>query len=660
MPAPSPTRVGRRAHRPGRIVVLVALAAVAALGLLAAPGAGAQTSGNGQGNAPGNVPGNGPASARGQASDNGDHQGPGFDPHQGDFGESDVNVCSYAVEDGTAHCNARVRTDPAARSLAATADKSQSVTAPGSGAYGPADLQTAYGLPTSAGAGRTIGIVDAYDNPNAEADLAAYRAAYGLPECSTANGCFHKVDQNGGTAYPASNAGWATEISLDLQMVSAVCPQCQILLVEARSNSFADLGAAVNRAVALGAVAVSNSYGGREFNGETTYGAAYYDHPGVAVTVSSGDAGYGVEYPAASQYVTAVGGTSLQRGAGGGFTESAWRGAGSGCSAYEPKPAWQTDPGCSRRTVADVSAVADPATGVWVYDTFGGSGWAVYGGTSVAAPIIGAVYGMAGAAAATDDPAQYAYADTVALHDVVSGSNGSCGGSYLCTALAGYDGPTGLGTPNGVAAFGPGAPVTPSADFTISASPSSVSVANGTTGNSLLTLTPVNGFSGTVTLSTSVSPTTGLTASAPPVVVNGVTTQALSLQATAAGTYAVTVTATSGTIVHSTTVTVTVPAPDFTLVASPATSSVRRGSSTTYTVTVTPTNGFSGAVSLSVSGLQNRDTVKYGANPIASGVTSATITVQTSTRDARQTRTLTIKGTSGGLRHTTQVTLSYT
>ena len=641
-----------RVTRIRRVAAVAALATLTALPAIFASGAGAQS-------APGG----------GVRADDSQHQGPGYDEHHGAFGESDVNVCSNAVTPGTAHCNARVRTDAVAAAQAANANANVNATgvnpavaAPGSGAYGPADLQAAYATPSAgAGAGRTIAIVDAYDNPNAEADLAAYRSAYGLSECSTANGCFHKVDQNGGTAYPAANKGWSTEISLDLQMVSAVCPNCNILLVEASSNSFANLGIAVNRAVALGAVAVSNSYGGSEWSTESSTGAAYFNHPGVAITVSSGDAGYGVEYPAASQYVTAVGGTSLHRATGGGFTESAWSGAGSGCSAYEPKPAWQTDTGCARRSVADVSAVADPATGVWVYDTYGGTGWAVYGGTSAAAPIIGAAYGMAGAATPADYPSKYPYAKVSSLHDVTSGSNGACGGSYLCTALAGYDGPTGLGTPNGVDAFGPGPVVAPAPDFSISASPASTAVAVGASGSSTLTLTPVGVFADPVTLSTSVAPASGLTAtvSPSPVTVNGATNTSLGLQASAAGTYAVTVTATSGALTHTTTVAVTVAKPDFTLAASPTSRTVTRGGSTTYAVTITRTNGFTGPVTLAVTGQQTRDTVTYTANPIATGATTATITVKTSSQDSRSTRTLTITGTGAALVHTAKVNLSY-
>ncbi|GAA4102930.1 hypothetical protein GCM10022284_47740 [Streptomyces hundungensis] len=326
--------------------------------------------------------------------------------------------------------------------------------------YGPTDLQSAYALPSSAGAGATVAIVDAQDDPNAESDLATYRSQYGLPACTTANGCFKKVDQNGGTNYPTADSGWAGEISLDVDMVSAVCPQCHILLVEATSANMGDLGAAVNRAVTMGAKYVSNSYGGSEDSTDPSSDASYFNHPGVAITVSSGDSGYGVEYPAASQYVTSVGGTSLSRASNTrGWSESVWgtssggEGAGSGCSAYDPKPSWQKDTGCAKRTVADVSAVADPNTGLAVYDSYQATGWNVYGGTSASSPIIASVYALAGAPAANTVPASYPYAHTSSLNDVTSGANGSCSPAYLCQAAAGYDGPTGLGTPNGTAAF---------------------------------------------------------------------------------------------------------------------------------------------------------------------------------------------------------------
>lgn len=360
------------------------------------------------------------------------------------------DVCSHGAP-SVARCHARIVTKADAATPEAT-------TAPSAGAYIPTDLRSAYAVPAApAGAGQTIAIVDAYDNPYAETDLAAYRSRFGIPPCTTANGCFRKVNQDGQPGpYPAGNVGWGQEIALDLDMASAVCPSCNLLLVEATSNNFSDLGVAVDRAALMGANTISNSYGAREFAGETSY-ESHYRHPGVAITVSSGDNGYGAEFPSASQYVTSVGGTRLYRSSTArGWAETAWSGAGSGCSQYIPKPAWQHDAKCANRTIADVAAVADPNSGVAIYDSYGSAGganWYVFGGTSVAAPIIASIYALGGSAQKLtygDQP----YAHTDALNDVTQGVNGSCGGTYLCIAGTGYDGPTGLGTPRGTGAFG--------------------------------------------------------------------------------------------------------------------------------------------------------------------------------------------------------------
>ncbi|MFJ9929803.1 S8 family serine peptidase [Streptomyces misionensis] len=361
-------------------------------------------------------------------------------------------LCSQPSKPGYMACQSVVRTDITPHRTLGRDDTPQG--------FGPTDLQAAYNLPKDAGSGATVAIVDANDDPNAEQDLAAYRSQYGLPECGTGNGCFKKIDQDGGTDYPAADAGWAGEISLDVDMVSAACPQCHILLVEAKSASMDDLGTAVNQAVAQGAKYVSNSYGGSEQSDDATADEQYFKHPGVAITVSSGDSGYGVEYPAASPYVTAVGGTSLTKdGSARGYSETVWgtsaggEGAGSGCSQYSAKPSWQQDTDCAERSVADVAADADPATGLAVYDTYQASGWNVYGGTSASAPFVAGVYALAGTPGSGDTPASYPYAHPDQLNDVTSGSNGSCDGSYLCQAGQGYDGPTGLGTPNGTGAF---------------------------------------------------------------------------------------------------------------------------------------------------------------------------------------------------------------
>ena len=367
-------------------------------------------------------------------------------------GITTARSCALSTRPGVLACSA-LKVTGGVNTLAKSTGSVDPAAAPSG--YGPADLHSAYALPTAGGAGATVAIVDANDDPNAESDLATYRSTYGLPACTTANGCFKKVGQNGGGP-PSADAGWAEEISLDLDMVSAICPQCHILLVEASSASMANLGTSVNTAVSLGAKYVSNSYGGSESSADTSYDSAYFNHPGVAITVSAGDSGYGVEYPAASRYVTAVGGTSLKRAAGTprGWTETAWGGSGSGCSAYDAKPTWQKDTGCKKRSVADVSAVADPATGAAVYDTYGGDpGWEVFGGTSVASPIIAGVYALAGIPSAGSYPVSFPYAHYPnGLNDITGGSNGSCG-TYLCGAGPGYDGPTGLGSPNGVIAF---------------------------------------------------------------------------------------------------------------------------------------------------------------------------------------------------------------
>jgi subtilase family serine protease len=355
-------------------------------------------------------------------------------------GVTTINVCAHNTRAGFAHCLSKV----------VTAINGKAVPNATPSGYGPSDLRSAYNLTTDSTA--TVAIVDAYNDPNAESDLGVYRSQYGLPACTTANGCFKKVNQTGGTSYPRNNGGWAQEESLDLDMVSAICPGCHILFVEASSNSNANLAAAVNYAASVpGVVAISNSYGGSD-----TAETSSYNHPGIAITASTGDSGYGVESPASYTHVIAVGGTHLVRASNTrGWTETAWSGAGSGCSTKNAKPSWQTSvTQCSGKANADVSAVADPNTGVAVYDSYayqGLSGWLVFGGTSVASPIIASVYALSGNTAGY--PAQYTWGNTGGLNDVTSGSNGSCSPSIWCTSGTGWDGPTGLGTPNGTSSF---------------------------------------------------------------------------------------------------------------------------------------------------------------------------------------------------------------
>jgi len=328
--------------------------------------------------------------------------------------------CDLTFEVDRANCTIAINTTiPPIKSITTPADD-----LPG---YHPGDLQNRYALP-SRSSGGTVAIVDAYDDPTAEADLAIYRQTFGLSACTTQNGCFRKINQLGQTGpYPAANAGWDEEISMDLDMVSAVCPNCKILLVEANSATFDDLGAAVDRAASLHPLAISNSYYGPEWSGETHYDA-HYRHAGIAITVSSGDQ-VSSFYPAASPYVTAIGGTTLSGGSGA-WTESAWQYGGQGCSWYESKPVWQSNTGCTKRSTVDVSAVADPQTGVTMYDSAAG-GFLVAGGTSVGAPIVAAAYALSGN---PQGPA-YSYSHRSFFHDV---------------SPAGYDLATGLGSPNGV------------------------------------------------------------------------------------------------------------------------------------------------------------------------------------------------------------------
>ncbi len=333
-----------------------------------------------------------------------------------------------------------------------------------SGPLRPADIARVYNLPGAGNGVATVAIVDAYDDPNAESDMTHYRSYFGLPACSSASGCFKKLNQNGAPAnYPQTNTGWAGEIALDLDVVSATCPNCRIVLVEANSNSSGDLASAEDSAAALNPAAISNSYGGPEYQAASSH----YTHPNSFITASTGDDSYygGPQQPASYNTVVAVGGTSLYQDASNarGWDEFAWSNGGSGCSKYVARPSWQ-DPnvtGCSNRMESDVAAFADPFNpGVWVWNTYTGNakdagGWYIDGGTSAAAPLVASIYALsnnAGALAANAARSLYAAAPS-AFFDVTQGNNGYCTPGISCEAGAGYDGPTGRGTPNGIAAF---------------------------------------------------------------------------------------------------------------------------------------------------------------------------------------------------------------
>ena len=331
--------------------------------------------------------------------------------------------------------------------------------------WGATSIEQAYQLPVRRSPDATVAVADAYSTPHLAADLAAYRSRYHLPPCTTASGCLRIVNQHGQAApLPAADpAGWGVEETLDVSMVSAACPRCKILVVEASSPGFGDLAAAENTAARLGAAAISNSYGARETGFTQAYAAAY-DHPGHVIVASSGDNGFGpAQFPANLTAVTAVGGTQLSRASNArGWAEKTWNAdggaSGSGCSAYVTKPPWQHDPHCPGRTITDVAAVA---WNIPIYDSSlpasRGGPWLTVGGTSAAAPLIAGVYALAGNAA-TIHPG-YAYAHRRALFDITTGtsdlfaSGAACGRDYLCVAKKGYDAPTGLGTPDGTGAF---------------------------------------------------------------------------------------------------------------------------------------------------------------------------------------------------------------
>jgi subtilase family serine protease len=423
---------------------------------------------------------------------------------------------------------------------------------PLSSALTPAQIRSAYNLPSTGGLGTTIAIVNAYDDPRVFNDLITFSTKYGL---LPVNFVEHKM-----ASTISTNQGWALETSLDVQWAHAIAPNATILLVEARSNSLNDLLAAVNYAKSQqNVVAVSMSWGGSEFYSETFYDS-YFSSSSITFFASSGDSGAGVLWPASSSNVVAVGGTSL-RFLSGSIAETAWSGSGGGVSKYEPTPAYQTKFGLSnrKRSVPDVSYNADPNTGVSVYDSFGyggQSGWFQVGGTSAGAPQWAAIQAL-GLTASNNNfyqDAKIAYASY--FRDITSGSNGYVAGT-------GYDYVTGLGSPlttDFASIASPPPPPTPSGnqDYTITASPSSLSIMPGYSGKTTLTVTPVNGFTGTVTLSASAP--AGFTVTLTPTEVSGGSgTSTLTIRAgsqTGIGIYSIQVEGTGDTLIHTANITV--------------------------------------------------------------------------------------------------------
>ncbi len=413
----------------------------------------------------------------------------------------------------------------------------------GAGAYStgpeggltPADLASAYDLsPAASGTGQTVAVVDGYDDPDIEENLQTFDAHYGLSECTHANGCFSKVNDKGSSSpLPPGEPGWGVEISLDVETVHSVCPNCKIILLEATPSDSA-LAKAVDEAVKLGATEISNSYGGPELGASSSEEKAY-NHPGVVITASAGDEGwdgwdvYGecVEdpalecgrfsgepnVPASLPTVVAVGGTSLVLDPSGAReAESVWNdsgrpsnpknpftfegfkqysGTGGGCSTRFLAEAWQTEAagwsssGCgTKRLDNDVSADADPYTGFEIYDTYDEPGWETLGGTSLSSPLMASIYALAGGAQGVSYPAQtlYEHLGQSSLFDVSEGGSGYCDDeadapcgepavnekygaldcleTTACDAGVGFDGPSGVGTPNGLGAFAPAHPGT--------------------------------------------------------------------------------------------------------------------------------------------------------------------------------------------------------
>ncbi len=658
----------------------------------------------------------------------------------------DDHVCGPASA-GSAACSslARVLYQNGAEYRARSPRDLQTIARPAASvSYSAVGIRTAYGISGTGDPSRVIAIVDANDDINAYANLSTYRSSMGLPaigncSLSTLTGlgsastapCFAKVDQTGGTSYPAADAGWATEEDLDLQAASAVCPMCSILLVEANSASFADLGTAVTFASTTAHVlAVSNSYSSSGDVPGSSYPA--WDNAakrGIAVMASTGDGGYGVGFPASATYVLGVGGTNVQVDANGvRSSETAWSGAGSGCSTYNAAPSWQVIAGSpcgTRKAIADLSADADPYSGLQIYTTYSGTtGWWIFGGTSLSSPLMGALYAMQGGYSATTLAGAHAWAGTTPYYDVTSGSNGSCSPTVLCTAGTGWDGPTGRGSiqmaaaapvltsiavspPSASVAVGGaqqftatardqyGAAMSPQPAFAWSVSGGGSIGASGlftaaTPGGPYTVTASSGGVSGTASVSVTAAPVLTSIAVSPPsasLAVGGaqqftatardqygaamspqpafawsvsgggsIGASGLFTAATPGGPY--TVTASSGGVSGTASVSVVAPAGDFTLVASPTSGTVRRGSSASYTISIGRLNGFASGVTFTVTGAPSRATVTWSANP-ATG-SSVTMSVRTISSTWLKTYSLTIRGVSGTISHSVAVTLRVT
>ena len=565
---------------------------------------------------------------------------------QGANGHANYRAVCPGPTAGAAHCHALVVTDRRGNPRASSSPTGLS----------PATIKSAYSFPTgnTVGAGMTIAIVDAYDDPSAESDLNVFSSQYGLPACTTANGCFEKVNQTGDTIYPQSNAGWALEISLDVQWAHAIAPGAKILLVEASSNSFANLLAAEDWAKTH-AQYVSNSWGAGEFSGETSYDS-HFSQNGVSFFVSAGDAGLPAEYPSASPNVISVGGTTLHFSSGTFTGETGWSSGGGGCSAYETATSAQASfkgtgsngyaqVNCNgKRATPDVSLDADPASGVSVYDStkyYGQTGWWKVGGTSASSPMWAGRAAVAGAVVNSG----YVYGTSVPFRDITSGNNGA-------PCLVGFDLCSGRGSWNDG-----GSQSTP--DFTLSVSPSSQTVTAGAGTSYTVSVSPIGTFSSSVDLGVAGCPSGATCALGTSSLMSGSTTLDISTTSgTATGAFTLTVSGTGGGKTHTAQASLTVNAPqqaDFSLSVSPGNRTVKRGQTASYSVAITPSGGFNGMVSLSLAGLPSG--MSFSFTPQSTGSVS-TLTVPTTGSTPRGSYTLTITGDAGGgLTHATAVTL---
>jgi subtilase family serine protease len=552
---------------------------------------------------------------------------------------------------------------------------------PATAPYTPAQIRHVYGFDqlSATGAGQKIGIVDAYGNQNIQSDLNKFCTQFGLTTTTV---------QIMGSNPGGNGNGWDMETSLDVEWAHVVAPDATIILSVASDASFSALLNAVAAATNAGATVVSMSWGAQEFSGENGYDP-YFQTPGVAYVASSGDSGEltntpEVEWPAASPYVISVGGTSLtlDSSTSNRISETAWSGSGGGLSTDYSVPSWQVgwSPWLTMRGVPDVAYLADPNTGLYVYcSTYFPPGWYQVGGTSAGAPQWAGLIALAnqgrtlgvGGNAPIYQVAQLAGAaagtlDATHFYDITSGNNGSTADPDDSSG-PGYDLVTGLGSPVAaglVPALVALAPLPP--DFSVSVTPSSHTVTPGGATTYTVTVTAVGGFGGTVGLSVSGQPGDAQAGfSSTQITGSGNSTLSITAGSTK-GTFTLTITGTSGKLTHSATATLVIATQDFSLSGSPSSLSVRHGSSTSSTITVTPSGGFTGSVSLNnttvsgPTGAVSPPTVSFSPQPVqvTGGSATSKMTVKTTNRTTLGHYTISVVGTSGSLNHTNQLTLT--